>query len=436
MEDKTLNVGIDFSRKRADVGLFGPKGEYIKKHIAFKNSRSGYEYFKEHVLEAMEAYGLDEINVSGEATSYYWLPFFMAITNDLELNEYKVHPYLLNPRWVSWYKKCFAPEHKTDTDDPFFIAERTRTLPKVHEWTYDESWFKLRLLTRFRFHLVQGLAREKNFYQAYLFVLNSAYTQQKPFNNMFGKTSTKILRNLCQIDLFTEREDHELAKQLQQTSRTNLSVSLENAQRLKKVATERFPVDPELSDVLQHILNYNLDHIQFIEALVEQVNKCISEEARHHPEVAILSSIPGIGPVFANGIAAEIAGIDRFLVGQKYDRRKKQIRNKNLRDADASVAKYAGLWWPRNASGDFESDERILSKTGNRYLRYYLIEAADRLRQWSPVYAEYYQKKYAEVKKFAHKRALVLTARKSIRLYVGLLHRMKPYRSQEVRIRN
>jgi len=436
MEDKTLNVGIDFSKKRADVGLFGPKGEYIKKHIAFKNSRTGYEYFKEHVLEAMEAYGLDEINVSGEATSYYWLPFFMAITNDLELNEYKVHPYLLNPRWVSWYKKCFAPEHKTDADDPFFIAERTRTLPKVHEWTYDESWFKLRLLTRFRFHLVQGLAREKNFYQAYLFVLNSAYTQQKPFNNMFGKTSTKILRNLRQIDLLTEREDHELAKHLQQTSRTNLSVSLENAQRLKKVAAERFPVDPELSDILQRILNYTLDHIQFIEAMVEEVNKCISEEARHHPEVAILSSIPGIGPVFANGIAAEIGSIDRFLAGQKYDRRKKQMRNKNLRDADASVAKYAGLWWPRNASGDFESDERILSKTGNRYLRYYLIEAADRLRQWSPVYAEYYQKKYAEVKKFSHKRALVLTARKSIRLYVGLLHRMKPYRSQEVRIRN
>lgn len=435
MERMMLNVGIDFSKKRADVGLFGPNGEIINKHTPFRNSQTGYDLFKEHVLEAMKAYGLEEINISGEATSYYWLPFFMAMTKDLELNEYDLHPFLLNPKWVSWYKKCFAPEHKTDSDDPFFIAERTRTSRPVHEWTYDESWFMLRLFTRFRFHLVQGLTREKNFYQAYLFVLNSAYAQQKPFKDMFGSTSAHILADLGQLSQLSKMDDHELAECLQKKNRTNLNDSLENARRLKKVTEESFQLNSDLSEVLQRILNLTMQYIKFIEALIKEVDKCIAEEAKKHPEVSVLRSIPGIGPVFANGIAAEIAGISRFLAGQKYDRRKKQIRYKNLRDADASVAKYAGLWWPRNASGDFESDERILTKTGNRYLRYYLIEAADRLRQWSPVYAEYYQKKYAEVKKFAHKRALVLTARKSIRLYVGLLHRMEPYRPQEVRIK-
>ena len=162
----------------------------------------------------------------------------------------------------------------------------------------------------------------------------------------------------------------------------------------------------------------------------------MDEQSKAHPEVALLRSIPGIGVVFSCGIAAELGSVSRFMEGKKWDKKKQMYRPKNLRDADAAVAKMAGLWWPRNASGDFESQERKLMKTGNRYLRYYLIEAADHLRRWSPVYAAYYQKKFSESNKFSHKRALVLTARKSVRLYVGLLHRMEPFRSEEVYVKD
>jgi hypothetical protein len=54
------------------------------------------------------------------------------------------------------------------------------------------------------------------------------------------------------------------------------------------------------------------------------------------------------------------------------------------------------------------------------------------LRQYLPEYQAFYQRKYHETTKHAHKRALVLTARKSIGLFVGLLHRNEPYRSPEV----
>ena len=43
------------------------------------------------------------------------------------------------------------------------------------------------------------------------------------------------------------------------------------------------------------------------------------------------------------------------------------------------------------------------------------------------------QRKYQEVNKHPHKRALVLTACKSVGLFVGLLHRKEPYRSPEGR---
>jgi hypothetical protein len=50
------------------------------------------------------------------------------------------------------------------------------------------------------------------------------------------------------------------------------------------------------------------------------------------------------------------------------------------------------------------------------------------MRQCIPEYADFYARKYREASKHKHKRALVLTARKSVGLVVGLLHRHEAYR--------
>ena len=138
-----------------------------------------------------------------------------------------------------------------------------------------------------------------------------------------------------------------------------------------------------------------------------------------------------MGPVFSSGIGAEIGAIQRFLQGTKWDKRRKRYRPRNLRDAEDAVAKIAGLWWPRSGSGDFEAEDRRMAKSGNRYLRYYVIQGADRMRHNMSDYAAFYARKYREATKHQHKRALVLTARKSVGLVVGLLHRNEPYRSKE-----
>lgn len=57
-----------------------------------------------------------------------------------------------------------------------------------------------------------------------------------------------------------------------------------------------------------------------------------------------------------------------------------------------------------------------MQKARNTYLRYYIVEAANMVKLFVPEYKEYYQKKYSEVKIHQHPRALVLTARKLVRL--------------------
>jgi hypothetical protein len=210
-----------------------------------------------------------------------------------------------------------------------------------------------------------------------------------------------------------------------------------NAQQLRQIIQQSFPLHPDLRTALHDLLTMTIDHIAFIEKQIVSIEKTMENEIRnHHPEALHLMNIKGIGVVFAAGIAAEIGGLDRFFEGRKWDRRRKRFRNKNLRDVEDAVAKFAGIWWPRKDSGDFRGEERRMNKNGNHYLRYYLIEAADKLRQYLPEYQAYYQRKYKETNKHQHKRALVLTARKSVGLFVGLLHRNEPYRSPEERLTN
>lgn len=84
------------------------------------------------------------------------------------------------------------------------------------------------------------------------------------------------------------------------------------------------------------------------------------------PEAKILQSIPGVGPVYSAGIVAEIGSISRF-------------------NDEAKLAKYAGLAWRQKESGDFNSEHTPRLRTGNTYLRYYLVEAANLIRLRDPV---------------------------------------------------
>jgi len=431
MQTKEINIGIDFSKQRADIGMFDEEGKALISHQPLGNTYTGYKEFKKLVVETARQTRAEKINISGEATSLYWMPFFLEIARDKELQAMNTKQYLLNPRMVKWFKKSLPPDHKTDAKDAQIIAERTRVMRPAYTWQADHEWLRLRSYMRLRFHLVQVLTREKNYFQAYLFVLNNAYAQFRPFSDLFGASSSRFLKQMGLLDEITGLDSLEALQELQKNSKAKLPDPLQNLRILHKVTAERFVIDDDLAEALQEVLNLVLAHIEFIAEQVKQINGIIKTEAKKHAEVAVMRTVPGIGLVFSSGICSEIGNLDRYLQGEKWDRKRECYRHKNLRDAENSIAKISGMWWPRVASGDFEAEDRNLSKSGNRYLRYYLIEAADRLRQYVPAYAKYYQKKYAEVNRHRHKRALVLTARKSIGLYVGLLHRKEAFRFEE-----
>ena len=133
---------------------------------------------------------------------------------------------------------------------------------------------------------------------------------------------------------------------------------------------------------------------------IKVLDKAIEQQFEIIPNT--LTSIPGIGTVYSAGIIAEVGDIRRFA-------------------SQASVAKYAGLVWTQHQSGEFEAQNTRMIKSGNRYLRYYLLEAANSVRRCDPEFRRYYDLKFHEVNKFQHKRALALTARKLVRVVFRLL---------------
>ena len=123
----------------------------------------------------------------------------------------------------------------------------------------------------------------------------------------------------------------------------------------------------------------------------------------------VLISIPDIGPVFSAGIMAEIGDINRF-------------------GNHAQLAKHAGLAWRQHQSGGFEAQTTRLINSGNRFLKYYLREAAFSLVRCDKEHNDFYHLKYKEVNRCQHKRALALTARKFVRLVFVLLKDNHLYR--------
>ena len=91
----------------------------------------------------------------------------------------------------------------------------------------------------------------------------------------------------------------------------------------------------------------------------------------------------------------------------------------------SKLAAYCGLRWKKNQSGEKDSKHTKQTKTGNTYLRYYIVEATGSCLRFNDELNAFYHKKYKEVKINPHKRALVLTARKFVRLIYGLLAHSK-----------
>ena len=394
-----LFVGIDVSSKNNVTYLMKPDGS---KHSSFsvQNNLGGAKLMSEKIVSALEATHLSDVVIGLEATSIYGDGLVCALREDGQLGRYQRKIHVLNPKQVKKFKDSYPDLPKNDWVDAFVIADHLRFGRIGKEVYMDDYRYKsLQTLTRARFDVVQNLMREKQRFANYLFLKCSGMAQDKDIANSSATTIALMERFETVDELACVDLDH-LTDFIAESGRGRFADPAEKAKAIQAAAKNSYRLPVTVNNSVNQAMAVSIATMRALEKQIKVLDKAIEQQFQIIPNT--LTSVPGIGKVYSAGIIAEIGDIHRF-------------------NSQASVAKYAGLVWTQHQSGDFEAQHSKLIKSGNRYLRYYLLEAANSVRRCDSEFRRYYDLKFKEVNQFQHKRALALTARKLVRLVYRLL---------------
>jgi transposase len=397
-------VGIDISSKDMKACLMNQKGTTLKK-ITVNNDLNGASYLKDQIIACFDQGSFDSIQIGLEATSVYsWHPS-MFFHEDQDLKKRNTRVYTINPKHICNFKGSYVDLDKNDHVDAWFIADRIRFGRVPLTVVIEEQYVALQRLTRMRYRLVHNLIREKQNFLQHLFYKFSSFTTEVE-SSVFGHALIELFLEKYTLEEISSMELENLTQYLREKSKNHFPDPEFIAKSIQKAARSSYRLSKGIENSIDLLLTTLIESIRSITAQIKHLDKAIQKVVKKIPNT--LQTIPGMGPICCAAILAEIGGIHRF---------------KN----HASLAKYAGLSWRKHQSGSFQAEETNMIRSGNRYLRYYLIEAANLVKKYEPEYTAYYQKKYHEVPKHQHKRALALTARKLVRLIDTLLRKDQIY---------
>ena len=407
---KPLYVGIDVSKRNNVVYLMKSDGS---KHSSFavQNNLGGAKQMVEKIVFAMKTMQLSDVVIGMEATSVYGENLMCFLREDGRIGQFNRKLHLLNPKQVKKFKDAYSDLPKTDLVDSFVIADNLRFGRITAEVYMDDYRYRaLQNLTRARFHAVSSLTKEKNRFLNYLFMKCSGLAQEKVFSDACSATAIAVAETFETVDELAYMSLDELTDFIAKSGRGRFEDPERVAKAVQVAAKGSYRLPKTVNDSINQVLSISIATMRTLEAQIKAFDKAIEKHFELIPNT--LTSIKGIGWVYSAGIIAELGNINRF-------------------ESQASVAKYAGLVWNQKQSGDFKGEHTRMIKSGNRYLRYYLIEAANSVRRCDPEFMRYYGLKYKEVNKYQHKRALALTARKLVRLVFRLLRDNRLYITPE-----
>ncbi|MGM0219262.1 transposase [Enterococcus sp. AZ126] len=344
-----------------------------------------------------------------EATSLYSFHPAMFFKEDYDLNQFNLTVSVEQPDKIKKYRMIFE-ENKNDKIDAFYIADYFRIQRQATSIVREEEYLALQHLTRTRYQLIKHLVRTKqHFIENVYYKCNTLSKELKSEgSSILSATLVTLMTEEYTMGQLAELSLEEFADLIQKLGRYQFKNPEKIAKAISSALRNSYKLGKLHQESVDIVLGVLAREIRSLEKLIKDLDKAINDLVVVLPEYQCLTSIPGIGPVYAAGILAEIGQIERF-----HD--------------ETKIAKYAGLYWRQNQSGNTEYEHTPIAKRGNRYLRYYLVEAANSIKKYDSDYKAYYTKKYSETPQHKHKRALVLTARKFVRLVDTLLRNHQLY---------
>ena len=367
-------IGIDISKFKHDCAVIDDVGDVVTPSWSFANDHEGFLQFKA-LLDSLGS----ETRIGLESTGHYGtnLKLFLesCSTTFMEFN-----PLLIN-RFI---KSKSLRKTKTDSIDCEMIA---RYLMTVEYKPYPSSFYhteKLKSLTRFKDNLVRQRSRQL---VELTNILDKVFPEFKPFfKGKFSTTAFHILINYSSPERIANMNSKSY-ETLRKLSRGRFSLA--DFTTLKHLArnTVGRPNDFLLSEMAMAI-----DIFSQLDSKVDETETLIKECVLEiNPPIL---TIPGIGVDSAAVILAEFGDFSKF-------------------QNPAQLLSFAGLEPGYFQSGTSESTGKMV-KHGSSYLRYTLMNCAQSVANYEPIFAEYYSKKRAEGK--TYRVALSHVAKKLVRV--------------------
>lgn len=380
-------VGIDVSKDKLDF--------YLNKKVKgiVSNDVDGYtklyEIFKEY----------EDIAFILESTGIYSKNLFMFLkSRNLE------NLYYISAKDVALFRKIMNWPKTDKIDAKLIQSAGSKFSEKLTPFVIPEDKIlALRPLTRDRYYLSHQLAKEKTRLLSMLADYFPGLSKELNLSN----TLMTILSDY-DADEITNMSINDLFKIVSDISKKQLSIDF--AKKLKSIVSKSYSNKLADYNTANIMIKLSSERIVLLKKQIALIDKKLKSFLNMINQT--LTTIKGIGPILAASIISEIGNINNFKT-------------------DSKLSSFAGLRWDKRESGKYIDENPSLSKKGNKYLRYYLYQAASSVKMYEPVFKEYYRSKIREGK--VHKAAVILTARKLIRSIFIMLKDNVPYKPNELK---
>lgn len=386
-------IGVDIAKHAHVAASELDDGAPHGRPFPFPNTERGFA----GLLQRFDELGAtpDDCLVVMESTGHYW----MALWEFLDAHGFKVA--VVNPVLTDAFRKADTlRKTKTDGIDALLIAEFARFKRLGPSRISPEAAEGLKQLTRYRHHLVTERTSLKN-------RLTAACDRIFPelaslFSDKHGATAMALVREIGSARAIAATDIRTIERVVRTASRGHHGrAKAEEVKHAAKHSVGCSFAEGALSFEAKHIAAL-IGHLDAeIDALDEEISRAVD------PEIdGLLRSIPGIGPVCAATIAAEVGDPDRFGDPRK-------------------LMAYAGLDSSTCQSGKFKGDGQHMSKRGSAPLRNALMTAADKARMRDPYFGDYYGQMRSRGKH--HYVAVSGCARKLCGVILAVLRERRPY---------
>jgi transposase len=202
------------------------------------------------------------------------------------------------------------------------------------------------------------------------------------------------------MQLVRSRTSHLLAIENITARHFGTRISSSQVLRLTAEAIEQMGLPAEVALAMQA----NLVVIATLSTQIVLLEKRLAEKVGPRAEYALLTSVPGIGPILASVILLEVGSIERFA-------------------SVGNFASYARCVDSQHTSNGRKKGEGN-TRNGNRYLSWAFIEAANFAQRYCAEAKRFYERKKARTNPIVARKAL---AHKLARACFHILKEHKPF---------